>query len=150
METICKNVEHAARAAGREFEIVLRGDSTLRGHFPEELEIVESVLGQGKIDGWVLAPFFYQGGRYTINDVHYVAKGDVLIPASKTQFAQDATFGYKSSNLKDYVLEKAGSKFTSDDIFSISLEDIRLGPEAVTERLLSALKGSVIIVNAVA
>jgi hypothetical protein len=150
VETICKNVEHAARATGKEFEIVLRGDSTLRGHFPEEPEIVESILGKGKIDGWILAPFFYQGGRYTINDIHYVAEGDVLVPAGKTQFAQDATFGYKSSNLKDYVLEKAGSKFTSEDLFSVSLEDIRLGPEAVTEALLNAPKGSVIIVNAVA
>jgi hypothetical protein len=52
--------------------------------------------------------------------------------------------------LKDYVLEKAGSKFTSEDLFSVSLEDIRLGPEAVTEALLNAPKGSVIIVNAVA
>lgn len=148
--TICKNVESAAQAAGKEFEIVLRGDSTLRGHFPEEPETVEKILGKGNTDAWILAPFFYQGGRYTINDVHYVAEGDTLIPAGETQFAQDATFGYRSSNLRDYVMEKAGSKFTKDDIFSISLADIRSGPQTVTERLLSAPKGSVIVVNSAA
>jgi hypothetical protein len=148
--TICKNVETAAQATGKEFEIVLRGDSTLRGHFPGEPETVEEILGKGKTDAWILAPFFYQGGRYTIDDVHYVAEGDVLVPASQTQFAQDATFGYKASNLRDYVLEKAGSKFTKDDVFSISLADIRRGPQTVTDRLLSASKGSVIIVNAAA
>jgi hypothetical protein len=150
METICKNVEHAAQVAGKEFEIVLRGDSTLRGHFPDEPETVEAILGKEKTDAWILAPFFYQGGRYTIDDVHYVAEGDVLVPAGQTQFAQDATFGYKSSNLRDWVLEKAGSKFTADYLFSISLEDIRRGPETVTEKLLSAPKRSVIIVNAAA
>jgi hypothetical protein len=147
---ICKNVKHAAKAVGKEFEIVLRGDSTLRGHFPDEVEVAEEVLGREQIDAWILAPFFYQGGRYTIEDIHYVAEDDVLVPAGQTQFAQDATFGYKSSNLRDYVLEKAGSKFISEDIASISLADIRLGPQKVTELLLDAPKKSVIIVNAAA
>jgi hypothetical protein len=150
IKTICKNVERAAQVTAKEFEIVVRGDSTLRGHFPDEPETVEEILGKGKTDAWILAPFFYQGGRYTIEDVHYVAEGEVLVPAGQTQFAQDATFGYKSSNLRDYVLEKAGSKFTKDDIFSISLEDTRSGPQIVTEQLLVAPKGSVIIVNAAA
>jgi hypothetical protein len=149
IETICKNVQDAAKLAGKEFEIVLRGDSTLRGHFPGEPETVEAILGKEKIDAWILAPFFYQGGRYTIDDVHYVAEGDELVPAGETQFAQDATFGYKSSNLRDYVLEKGGSRFT-DNLSSISLEDIRRGPESVTEKLMSTPKRSVIIVNAAA
>lgn len=150
VQTICENVQHAAKLTGKEFEIVLRGDSTLRGHFPDEPETVEGVLGRDNISGWILAPFFYQGGRYTINDVHYVAEGGMLVPASQTEFAQDATFGYKSSNLMDYVLEKAGSKFTIHDLFSIRLEDIRRGPEFVTEKLLDIPNRSVIIVNAAA
>lgn len=146
---ICENVEKSAEQTGKSFEIVLRGDSTLRGHFPDEPEVVEEVLG--KTDAWILAPFFFQGGRYTIDDVHYVAEGDVLVPASQTPFAQDATFGYKSSNLRDYVLEKTGSKFTDNDMLSITIEDIRLGgPSKVAEKLLGAPKGSVIIVNAAA
>jgi len=150
VKTICQNIQQAANATGKTFEIVLRGDSTLRGHFPEEPETVETILGRESIDAWILAPFFYQGGRYTINDVHYVAEGDNLVPASQTPFAKDATFGYKSSNLRDYVLEKAGSKFTSDDFCSISIDDIRRGPESVTEKLLKVSKGSVVIVNAAA
>jgi uncharacterized protein YgbK (DUF1537 family) len=149
ISTICRNVAEAAKQTGKQFEIVLRGDSTLRGHFPDEPESVEKVLG--KTDAWILAPFFFQGGRYTINDVHYVAEGDELVPASQTPFAKDATFGYKSSNLGDYVLEKAGSRFTRDDLFSVTLADLRVGgPKKVTEQLLKAPKGSVIIVNAAA
>lgn len=146
--TICKNLAKASKQTGKSFEIVLRGDSTLRGHFPDEPEAVEEVLGQ--VDHWILAPFFYQGRRYTIDDVHYVAEGDSLVPASQTPFATDATFGYKSSNLRDYVLEKAGSRFSEKSLFSITLEDIRSGPEKIAEQLLLAPKGSVVIVNAAA
>lgn len=105
----------------------------------------------GVADAWVLAPFFLQGGRYTIADVHYVSENDDLVPASQTPFAADATFGYRSSNLRDYVLEKAGARFAQKDIFSITIEDIRLGgPAGVTERLLQVPRGSVVIVNAAA
>lgn len=146
--TICENLAKAAEQTGKTLEIVLRGDSTLRGHFPDEPEAVEEALGE--FDAWILAPFFFQGGRYTIGDVHYVAEGDFLVPASQTPFAADATFGYKSSNLRDYVREKAGKRFKADNTFSITLEDIRSGPERIAEQLLLAPKGGVIIVNAAA
>lgn len=32
---ICLNLQTAAKLADTEFTVVLRGDSTLRGHFPE-------------------------------------------------------------------------------------------------------------------
>ena len=69
---ICENLHNAS--GGAKFEVVLRSDSTLRGHFPLECEVAESVLGEA--DLWILAPFFLQGGRYTLNDVHYVAEGE--------------------------------------------------------------------------
>jgi len=149
ISTIVRNVQCAAKEAGKAFEIVLRGDSTLRGHFPDEPEAVEEVLG--KADAWILAPFFFQGGRYTINDIHYVAEGDSLVPAGLTPFAKDASFGYSpaASHLERYILEKAPGKFTKDQIFSITIQDIRVGgPAKVAEKLLSFSKGCIIIVNA--
>ncbi|KAH7134055.1 hypothetical protein EDB81DRAFT_870735 [Dactylonectria macrodidyma] len=148
---ICENVKKTAEKMGKTVEIVLRGDSTLRGHLPEEPEAAEEAFGQ--FDGWVIAPFFFQGGRYTIDDVHYVKEGDVLVPASQTPFAQDATFGYKNSNLRDYIVEKCGSRFDSSSFVSITLDDIRLGgPSRVAERLLASPAGpkTVFIVNAAA
>ncbi|KAL9571781.1 hypothetical protein ACKAV7_004105 [Fusarium commune] len=148
---ITTNVNKAAEECGKAFEIVLRGDSTLRSHLPEEPEAVEEVLG--KSDGWVFAPFFRQGGRFTIDDVHYVQEDDQLIPAAQTSFAQDATFGYKNSNLQHYILEKCRSRFTASSFTSITLEDLRCGgPAKVEEKLLSGQRGAdrVIIVNAVA
>ncbi|KAH6995919.1 hypothetical protein BKA56DRAFT_650710 [Ilyonectria sp. MPI-CAGE-AT-0026] len=148
---ICENVKKAAEKTGKTVEIVLRGDSTLRGHLPEEPEAAEQAFGQ--FDGWVIAPFFFQGGRYTIDDVHYVKEGDVLVPASQTPFAQDATFGYKNSNLREYIQEKCGSRFDDSSFVSVTLDDIRLGgPSRVAERLLAAPAGpkTVLIVNAAA
>lgn len=147
---ICENVKAAAAKANKTFEIVLRGDSTLRGHLPEEPEAVEGALG--RFDGWVLTPFFSQGGRLTIDDVHYVKEEDVLVPVSQTSFAQDATFGYQNSNLRQYILEKCGTRFDEESFLSISLDDIRSGgPSAVAKKLLSVPSSPdlVIIVNAV-
>lgn len=146
---ICTNVARVAKATNHKVDIVLRGDSTLRGHYPLEPDVAQSVFGPA--DALVLAPFFFQGGRFTINDVHYVAEGDSLVPAGATQFAKDATFGYKSSNLRDYVAEKAPGRFQDDQICSITIEDIRKGgPQAVCEKLLAAPVGGVVIVNAAA
>jgi uncharacterized protein YgbK (DUF1537 family) len=146
---ICENVSQAARSTSQTVDIVLRGDSTLRGHFPLEADVAQSVFGPA--DAWVLAPFFFQGGRFTINDVHYVAEGENLVPAGLTQFAKDATFGYKSSNLRDYVMEKAPGRFAPEQLHSITIEDIRTGgPQAVYEKLMSFPKEGVVIINAAA
>ncbi|KAH7394293.1 hypothetical protein BKA66DRAFT_455958 [Pyrenochaeta sp. MPI-SDFR-AT-0127] len=148
-QEICRNLKEAAALAGKTFEVVLRGDSTLRGHFPLEPEAVEAVLGDS--DAWILAPFFLQGGRYTIDNVHYVAEGDDLIPAGQTPFAKDATFGFKSSHLADWVVEKSGGRISQDRVKGIGLADIRQGgQDKVGEILLAAAKGTVFIVNAAA
>ncbi|THC91897.1 hypothetical protein EYZ11_008649 [Aspergillus tanneri] len=146
---ICENVFQAAKATGQTVDIVLRGDSTLRGHFPLEADVAQSVFGE--TDAWILAPFFFQGGRFTIDDVHYVAEGDYLVPAGATQFARDATFGYKSSNLRDYVKEKAPGRFNPEQLHSVTVGEIRTGgPEAVYDKLMTVPKGGVVIINAAA
>ncbi|KAL4752234.1 hypothetical protein BDW72DRAFT_212107 [Aspergillus terricola var. indicus] len=146
---ICTAVTKAAAKAQKSFEIVLRGDSTLRGHFPDEPEATEEIIGA--VDGWILAPFFRQGGRFTIDDIHYVLDpvGN-LIPAAQTPFAKDATFGYTNSNLRNYVVEKSDGSITAHRVQSISLEDIRTGgPRTVAEKLIACDKKCIIIVNAV-
>ncbi|KAF4991983.1 hypothetical protein FDECE_13847 [Fusarium decemcellulare] len=148
---ICTNLQTASKETGAAFEVVLRSDSTLRGHFPLEAEAAEAVLGAA--DAWILCPFFLQGGRYTVNDVHYVQEGDKLVPAAQTPFAKDASFGYKSSNLRDYVVEKTKGAIPKERITSISLETVRNGGvESVLKQLLEVVKGQrpVIVINAAA
>ncbi|KAH7232762.1 hypothetical protein BKA59DRAFT_446263 [Fusarium tricinctum] len=147
---ICQNVKLAAQDSHTAFEIVLRGDSTLRGHLPQEPEAVEATIGRS--DGWILAPFFLQGGRYTIDDVHYIKEDNVLVPVNQTPFAQDATFGYQNANLRQYMKEKCPGRFDDSSFTSITLQDIRLrGPTGVATKLLSVnQRNSVFIVNATA
>lgn len=142
-------MKEAAAEAETRFEIVLRGDSTLRGHFPLEAEAAEDVLGAA--DAWLLCPFFLQGGRYTIDDVHYVAEGGKLVPVGQTPFARDATFGYRSSNLREYVVEKSKGAIPMEKVTSLSLETIRVGgAKAVLAQLRDVAKGTVGAVNAAA
>ncbi|KAH7004729.1 hypothetical protein EDB82DRAFT_487754 [Fusarium venenatum] len=153
MIEICTNLKAASQEVDLLYEIVLRGDSILRGHFPLEPEAVEHV--NGAFDAWILCPFFLQGGRYTINDIHYVHEGDHLIPAADTPFAKDATFGYKSSNLRDYVVEKSKGHISQSNIDSIDLETIRVGgPDAVYQKIMGLPKREktpiVLVINAAA
>lgn len=148
IKDICTNIETAAKLIENiEYTVVLRGDSTLRGHFPEEADAAVSVLGE--MDAWIICPFFLQGGRYTIEDIHYVADTDRLIPAGQTEFSKDAAFGYKASNLREWVEEKTKGRVQANSVASISIQLLRKGgPGAVCEHLCSLPKGSVCIVNA--
>jgi len=143
-----RNLIAAARRVKRRFVVVSRSDSTLRGHFPGELDALEQALDH-PFDAWLLIPYFEDGGRFTINDTHYVAQGDWLVPAGQTEFATDAAFGYRSSNLRAWVEEKTDGRVRAAEVASISLQDIRLGgPQRVAERLDALTPHGVCIVNA--
>lgn len=106
---IAEVVDQVAKETGKEYLFISRSDSTLRGHYPLETTILKDEYEKNtgkKIDGEVLCPFFKEGGRFTIDDVHYVQYDDTLVPAAETEFAKDKTFGYTVSNLKEYVEEK--------------------------------------------
>ncbi|MCX6923250.1 MAG: hypothetical protein NT154_08585, partial [Verrucomicrobia bacterium] len=154
-QEIARNLTVAAmRAPERnDFVVVSRSDSTLRGHFPVETDALGRTLvgGGTQTPPVLLVPYFEAGGRYTVNDVHYVAENYALIPAGETPFAKDAAFGYRSSNLREWVEEKTGGAVRSAEVRSISLDDLRVaGPDAVKAKLLSLRDGEVCIANAAA
>lgn len=142
----------ASKASGIDFVIASRSDSTLRGHYPAEIQALEQALGQS-FDGHLLIPAFFEGGRVTINDVHYVATpnatADTLLPADQTAFAQDKVFGYKTAYLPAWVAEKSKGYWQAAQVVSLDLELIRQGGvAAVTEKLKQVSGGVPIIVNA--
>lgn len=120
---IAKALKEASLKTGKDFIVISRSDSTLRGHYPLETEVLSDELGG--FDGEILCPFFPEGGRITLGDIHYVKYGDKLVPAAETEFAKDASFGYTKSNLREYVEEKTGGKYKAEQVLSISLEDLR-------------------------
>lgn len=138
-----------AAAAGRSFQVVSRSDSTLRGHFPLETDVLSDVLGP--YDGLLLIPYFEAGGRYTLHDIHYVADGDQLVPAAETPFAGDASFGYRHSGLREWVEEKTAGRTLAKDVESISIDQIRYeGPSGVAAYLETLRDGKICVVNAAA
>ena len=144
---VARNLLAASRAAGRDFAVVSRSDSTLRGHYPGEVDALTAALGQS-VDATLIIPFFLEGGRHTVDDVHYVAEGDRMVPAGDTPFARDAVFGYQSSNLRDWVAEKTGGRVRAEQVAAISIQDLRIGgPTAVQEKLAALRDGRVCIVN---
>ncbi|OUQ21583.1 hydroxyacid dehydrogenase [Lachnoclostridium sp. An14] len=149
---IGRTVAEVARELGRDYVIVSRGDSTLRGHYPLETDLLRQTMEEGgrPVDGEILCPYFKEGGRFTIGGVHYVRYGEELIPAGETEFAKDKTFGYRSSNLREYIEEKTGGVYRKEDVTEISLEELRgLDYEGITEKLLAVKDYGKVVVNAV-
>lgn len=143
------HLRRAASATRIPVSLISRSDSTLRGHFPDEVDALMEAMGTPHLPR-ILIPCFFEGGRITVHDIHYVAEGSRLIPAAQTPYARDAVFGYRHSNLRDWVVEKTGTAISRDRIASVSIDDIRLGgPDRVADRLGCLSAGDCCIVNAV-
>jgi uncharacterized protein YgbK (DUF1537 family) len=150
---LAEDLATAAAEVGCELDVLVRGDSTLRGHYPVELDAVRSVLEKRlglRYDGTILCPFFFEGGRLSAQDIHWVAEGERMLPAAQTEFARDTTFAYKNSNLKNWVEEKTQGAVRAEHVLSLPLELIRgEGPDGVCARLQEMQPGRVAVVNAV-
>ena len=146
-------VDEVAKETGREYIFISRSDSTLRGHYPLETEILKTNYEKntGKtIDGEILCPFFKEGGRFTIDDIHYVKYGEELIPANETEFAKDKTFGYIAATMPEYIEEKTKGAYKAENVTCISLEDIHnMDIDKIENLILNVHDFNKIIVNAV-
>lgn len=131
---ICRALKpalEAALAAGAidHWLIVSRGDSTLRGHFPLECEVISEELGP--FDATLLAPAFLPGGRTTVDGVHWL-HGE---PVHTTPFARDRLFGYSTSFLPDWVAEKSGGRIPAAAVQPITLAELEGDGERLCRRL---------------
>jgi len=159
-EIIARRLKTAAKKHGRRLSVISRSDSTLRGHYPLEIDVLANALRDSEddvdddstissIDGQIIVPFFLEGGRLTINNVHYVADGTELVPAAETPFAKDAAFGFTKSNLLDYIEEKTNGRFKRGEVESITIDDVRKGgPDIVRKKLAKLSNMQPCIVNA--
>ena len=131
-------------------DVVSRSDSTLRGHVIAEVRALDAarrqVTGRG-FDGVLLVPAYFEAGRFTAGNVHWARVAPTL-PASETEFARDATFGYSASDLRDFVAEKSGGAVQPGDVLSVTHDDIRLKGRGGWPSL-AATGGGFVVVNAV-
>ncbi|MBB1511032.1 hypothetical protein H5399_00195 [Tessaracoccus sp. MC1627] len=154
-ERVNREVVAAALEAARDIPVafVSRSDSTLRGHFPlEPLTIAEEIrtaTGHG-VDGIVVVPAFGDAGRITVDGIHYAGSRDAgFTPVGETEFARDATFGYRSSSLAEWVEEKTDGATRAADVILIDLTTLRTDRAHTVALLRSASDARVIVVDIV-
>jgi len=150
---IAHNIANVYQRLKIPFIIISRSDSTLRGHYPLETEVLRSIIENETgivFDGEVICPFFKEGGRLTIDNIHYAREGDVLIPVGQTEFAKDKTFGYSASHLGKWIEEKTAGTYKAQELTYISLKQLREGDiESILSSLLTAKDFGKIIVNSI-
>ena len=149
---IGQGLASVSQELGTGFVVVSRGDSTLRGHYPLETQVLKETLeactGE-EIHGEIICPFFSEGGRYTYGNVHYVKEGNRLIPAAMTEFAKDKTFGYRSSDLREYIEEKTKGTYKKENVACISTGQLRaMDLDGVEQQLMSVAGFGKVVVNA--
>lgn len=152
-EEIGQTLEKVSKETGKEYILISRSDSTMRGHYPLETMTLKNTienLSDKKFDGEIMSPFFMEGGRYTIENVHYVREGQELVPAGNTEFAKDKTFGFKSSHIGEYIEEKTKGEFKAKDTTYITLQELRnLEIDGITNKLLAVKDFNKIVLNAI-
>jgi len=138
---VCHNLKQALELlslVGKHFNpiFVSRSDSTLRGHYPVETDVMAEELGP--FDAHFLIPAFFEGGRFTRASVHYLMVNGIPTPVHETEFARDSVFAFRHSYLPDYVEEKTTGRIRAGAVERFLLEDVR---GEVSERL-QALNGN--------
>ena len=143
-ESICHNLKIALDEVGvKDFLVVSRSDSTLRGHYPVETDIMARELGG--FDAHFLTPAFFEGGRVTLDSIHYLAVDGVKTPVAETEFARDSVFCYSHSYLPDYVAEKTQGKIAAEAVVKFTLPQIRQGE--ISESLLTLEHNRCVVVD---
>jgi uncharacterized protein YgbK (DUF1537 family) len=125
---VCKNLKLALvelKKCGRDINpiMVSRSDSTLRGHYPVETDVIAEELGP--FDAHFLVPAFFEGGRITRDSIHYLVVNGKEMLVHETEFARDSVFGYRHSYLPDYVEEKTAGRIKTAQVERFLLKDVR-------------------------
>jgi uncharacterized protein YgbK (DUF1537 family) len=135
-------VGDAARIAGGampDADIVLRGDSTLRGHLLEEYVGVRDAVMPGAHPVLLLVPALPSAGRVTIGGVHLIERDGRRTPLHDTEYARDGVFAYTQSRLLAWAEERSRGLFLLDDGVEIHGAELRAEGAACVAEALSRL-----------
>ena len=131
LTALCQCLKPLLEELQRPWLVVSRGDSTLRGHTPLELEVIRSELGPFAAN--LLVPAFPQGGRTTSAGVHLL-QGK---PLHHSAFARDRRFGYPSSDLPQWLEHKTAGAIPAASVARLkpadSFSELETGQWAVLD-----------------
>ncbi len=134
-------VAGAARAALRGVagaRLLLRGDSTLRGHLLEEYLGLCDATGRGR-PPLLLVPALPSAGRVTRDGVHLIERDGRAEPLHQTEYAHDGVFAYSSARLLEWAEERSGGLFRAADGLELHLGELRSRGAAAVEEALETL-----------
>ncbi len=112
----------------RNFLLISRGDSTLRGHAILETDILAEKLGP--FDATFHIPAFLEGARTTVQGIHFLDG----VPVHQTPFANDRIFGYNTSHLPSWLEHKSLGRIPASEVFLLDihmLEDALSGEKGM-------------------
>ncbi len=141
VEPLVSDAARVARVAEADARVVLRGDSTLRGHLLEEYLGVRSVIAFGRWPVLLLVLALPAAGRITVDGVHLFVRDGVPTPLHETEYANDGVFTYHSARLLDWAEERSDGLFRAGDGAELSLAALRAGGPAVVSDALCGLGG---------
>lgn len=148
---VVSNALGVASRLGLDLTFVSRSDSTLRGHFPLEPDTILKQLRARSVttDAVIVVPAFPEAGRVTVDSVHYARIDANYLPVAQTEFARDATFGYRSSRLDEWVVEKSERRMPVERVHRITLDLIRADHAELVAALNHLRSHQVVVCDAV-
>jgi len=135
-ERITADAARAALRAAPGARIVLRGDSTLRGHLGEEIRAVQAVQGERVV---LLVPALPAAGRVTRGGVHLLVRDGKAVALHETEYARDGDFAYASARLLEWAQQRTAGLLPAERGVEVGLPELReRGGDAVRDALLAA------------
>lgn len=144
LRAICRNLRQALNRLNlnpEDWQLVSRGDSTLRGHFPVDTQVLSQELGPFAV--LFLLPAFLPGGRTTVGGRHFL-HGQ---PVHLSSYAQDSRFGYTTSSLAAWAEQKSGGRIPQTAVTRLHWQSDS-NPDRLLRRLAALPQGAVVTVDA--
>jgi len=137
---IVRGVRASFQGGGGDTTLVLRGDSTLRGHVAAEMNALDLGRGVG-----LIVPAYPAAGRLTLGGVHYLDSADGRVNVADTEFARDPVFGFRSRTMAAWCREVG----LRGQVIKIGLNRLRSsGPNCVRDALVAAPPGATVVPDA--
>ena len=122
---VVASAARAARDGAPDAHVILRGDSTLRGHLREELLGLYHVIDGADRAPVLLVPTLPAAGRVTIGGVHLAERDCRRVPLHETEYARDGIFSYANARLVAWADERTGGLLPASAGRELHLDDLR-------------------------
>lgn len=124
-ERLVAETSALARRALPAAEVVLRGDSTLRGHLLEEYRGLRAACFPDVTPVLLLVPALPAAGRVTVGGVHLLERDGTRTPLHDTEYARDPVLGYSDARLLYWAQERSRGYFAAGAGREVGLAQLR-------------------------